>query len=160
MQRKHPRHQVRSEAMDHLQSFDQLSQQPLQGDQGRIQVSTQFTRAAIHHFLTQGPPASNTVSCDLQGVMFSGFREMDSASSGSPTSSMSPASTAGSSRSFGSGGSKARLQDKQIEKGQAILMRDYVSAIQRAAAAAAARPGPWQLPVCSSAVIKQPAGLC
>lgn len=78
------------------------------------------------HPRKQGPPASNTASSDEQKVMFSGFREMDSSSSGSPTSAMSPASTAGSSRSFGSGGSKARLQDKQIEKGKAIMMRDYI----------------------------------
>lgn len=68
-----------------------------------------------------------------QGIMFSGFRDVDSASSCgassscSPTSlGSSPASSGGSSRSFG-GNAKARLQDKQIEKGRAIMMRDYVS---------------------------------
>jgi hypothetical protein len=100
----------------------------VQGDQGRIQASTHLPARTSINLLTQGPPASNTASSDEQKVMFSGFREMDSSSSGSPTSAMSPASTAGSSRSFGSGGSKARLQDKQIEKGKAIMMRDYVSA--------------------------------
>jgi hypothetical protein len=68
-----------------------------------------------------------------QGIMFSGFRDVDSASSGGASSSCSPtcqgssaASSGGSSRSFG-GNAKARLQDKQIEKGKAIMMRDYVS---------------------------------
>jgi hypothetical protein len=58
--------------------------------------------------------------------MFSGFRDVDSASSCGASSSCSPTSLGSSSRSFGSN-AKARLQDKQIEKGRAIMMRDYVS---------------------------------
>lgn len=64
-----------------------------------------------------------------QGIMFAGFRDVDSASSGGASSNCSPTclgSSAASSRSFGSN-AKARLQDKQIEKGKAIMMRDYVS---------------------------------
>lgn len=64
--------------------------------------------------------------------MFNTFnRDCDTASSErsscGPTSvGSSPASSAGSSRGFG-GTAKVRMQDKQIEKGKAIMMRDYVS---------------------------------
>jgi hypothetical protein len=61
-------------------------------------------------------------------AMFNTFPGCDATSSDrsscSPTSvGSSPAS---SSRGFG-GTAKVRMQDKQIEKGKAIMMRDYVS---------------------------------
>lgn len=60
------------------------------------------------------------------GIMFAGFRDVDP-SDQSSSAGNSPASSGGSSR-FGSGPAKARMQDKEIEKGRSIMMRDYVSA--------------------------------
>jgi hypothetical protein len=65
--------------------------------------------------------------------MFSGFRDVDSADQSSSSPGNSPGSSGGSSssRAFGpgQGPAKARLQDKQIEKGRSIMMRDYVSVV-------------------------------
>jgi hypothetical protein len=66
--------------------------------------------------------------------MFSGFRDVDPSDQSSSSPGNSPGSSGGSSssRAFGpaQGPAKARLQDKQIEKGRSIMMRDYVSILR------------------------------